>query len=175
MGTSSKALTVRYTKSAVIASAILVPCLALINPRLLAINGVGPSWVVLWLLPWSLAGGPLLGSFAGLCLGLLLDSISLYGATQIPALIVLGFWWGRLGKVSSATHNNLSLGLLAYMGSFCVGISLWLQFYLRHLQISFEIFHSWSFQTILSQSLITGLLSPIISFWLLLYFKNRRS
>ena len=41
-----------------VASALVVPFLALASPPWLAIDGVGPAWAVLWLLPWALVDGP---------------------------------------------------------------------------------------------------------------------
>ena len=36
------------------ASSLLVPLLQLSAPSWLALEGVPPSWAILWLLPWSL-------------------------------------------------------------------------------------------------------------------------
>ena len=82
------------------ASAIAVPVLNLIAPSWLSLMGVGPSWSILWLLPWSLLEGPVSGALAGFALGLTLDSISLGDATYAPILAILGLSWGYLGRRS---------------------------------------------------------------------------
>ena len=56
-----------------VASALLVPLLVLGSPQWISIDGVGPAWALLWLLPWALTDGPISGAFAGLALGLILD------------------------------------------------------------------------------------------------------
>ena len=81
-----------------VASALMVPFLALASPPWVAIDGVGPAWAVLWLLPWALVDGPLSGALSGLALGLVLDGLNLGGVSQVPALLLLGWWWGRLGR-----------------------------------------------------------------------------
>ena len=95
------------------ASALLVPLLVLGSPEWLSMNGVGPAWVLLWLLPWALTDGPISGAFAGLALGLILDGLSLEGVTQVPALLALGWWWGRLGRrgsqIQPVSYTHLTL------------------------------------------------------------------
>ena len=77
-----------------VASALVVPFLALASPPWLAIDGVGPAWAVLWLLPWALVEGPVSGALSGVALGLVLDGLNLGGVSQVPALLLLGWWWG---------------------------------------------------------------------------------
>jgi cell shape-determining protein MreD len=117
-----------------VATALLVPWLTLAAPAPLKIAAVAPAWAVLWLLPWALVDGPLSGALAGLGLGLLLDALALgghAGATQIPALMLLGWWWGRLGRRGPPIERSFSLGLLALLGTLLVDLSLMLQFLLH--------------------------------------------
>ena len=96
-----------------VASALLVPFLVQASPGWLAIDGVGPAWSVLWLLPWALVDGPVSGALAGLAMGLVLDGLTLGGTTQVPVLLLLGWWWGRLGHRGVTIQRTLNLGLLA--------------------------------------------------------------
>ena len=73
-------------------SGLSVPLLVLASPHWLNLQGVGPCWPILWLLPLSLEFGTKSGVIAGFSLGLVLDGISLGGASQLPALIFLGAW-----------------------------------------------------------------------------------
>ena len=73
-----------------VASALIVPFLAMASPPWLAIDGVGPAWAVLWLLPWALVDGPVSGALSGVALGLVLDGLNLGGVSQVPALLLLG-------------------------------------------------------------------------------------
>ena len=114
-----------------VASALMVPFLALASPPWLAIDGVGPAWAVLWLLPWALVDGPVSGALSGVALGLVLDGLNLGGLSQVPALLLLGLWWGRLGRRSAPIQRSLNLGLLAWLGSVGLGLSLILQLWLR--------------------------------------------
>ncbi|MFN9932994.1 MAG: rod shape-determining protein MreD, partial [Cyanobacteriota bacterium] len=81
-----------------IASVLLVPLLTLAAPGWLRLAGVAPAWAVLWLLPWALVDGSLSGGLAGLAVGLLLDALHPSGASLVPGLVLLGWWWGRIGR-----------------------------------------------------------------------------
>ncbi|MCT0198936.1 rod shape-determining protein MreD [Synechococcus sp. CS-1325] len=155
-----------------VATAVAVPLLNLASPPFLKLAGVPPSWAVLWLLPWALADGPLSGALAGLGLGLLLDGLNLGGATQIPALAVLGWWWGRLARQGPPIQRSLSLGLLALLGAFLLGLSLLVQrhgFPLPGFIPQLSILH-----TLLAQTLLTGLLAPMICSLLLLLWRQQQ-
>ena len=155
-----------------IASALLVPFLTLVTPSWLSLSGVGPSWAVIWLLPWSLVDGPISGIVAGLCLGLLLDGLSFSGASQVPALIGLGWWWGRLGRQAPPIQQSLNLGLLSWFGSVLLSLSLWGQSFLAGTGGSITLVIPWGRHCLLSQALVTGLLTPIVGSWLLLLWRQ---
>lgn len=151
-----------------IATALLVPLLTLSAPSFLAIDGVGPAWAVLWLLPWALEEGPLSGAFAGLALGLILDALHIGSITEAPALLLLGWWWGRIGRRGLPITRSLNLGLLAVLGSALLSASLLVQ---QSLAGTLPAASS-GLQLLLTQALITGLLAPLISSLLLLRWRQ---
>jgi rod shape-determining protein MreD len=110
-----------------VATALLVPWLSLASPSLVKVAGVSPSWAVLWLLPWALVDGPVSGALAGLGLALLLDGLHPGPLTQIPALVLLGWWWGRIGRRGRPIERSFNLGLLALLGCLALNLTLWLQ------------------------------------------------
>ena len=154
-----------------LASALLVPILQLAAPAWLMLDGVPPSWAMLWLLPWSLVDGPIAGAIAGAALGLVLDGLSLGDVSQLPALVLMGWWWGRLGRRGQPIQRSLNLGLLAWIGTVVLGLSLWLQWLV--LGAPDALIQSWALHTTLCQSLITGLLAPMLGSWQLLLWRRR--
>jgi rod shape-determining protein MreD len=114
-----------------LASALLVPWLTLASPGWLRLAGVAPAWAVLWLLPWALVDGRLSGCLAGLGLGLLLDGLVPGPVSQIPALMFLGWWFGRIGRRSAPIQRSFSLALLALCGTALLDLSLMLQWVVR--------------------------------------------
>lgn len=139
-----------------LATALLVPLLVLAAPAPLQLAGVPPSWAVLWLLPWALVDGPLSGAVAGLALGLVLDGIQAGPLSQVPALTLLGWWWGRLGRKAPPIERSFSLGLLALLGAALQGAVLLLQ------QLWWGEAHAASLHTLLAQTLLTALLAPLL-------------
>ena len=154
-----------------VASALLVPLLQLVAPSWLALDGVGPSWAMLWLLPWALVDGPVSGGIAGAALGFVLDGLSLGDVSQVPALVLMGWWWGRIGRRGAPIQRSLSLGLLAWIGTLVLGLSFWVQ--LQVLGSSAPMLQAWALHTTLAQALITGLLAPMVGSWQLLLWRRR--
>ena len=150
------------------ATGLAVPLLTLASPALLKLGGVPPSWAVLWLLPWALVDGPASGAIAGLALGLVLDGLHLGSASEVPALALLGWWWGRLGRRGVPIERSFSLGLLALLGTGLLGASLLLQqHWLGALPVPLVGVH-----ILVAQSLITALLAPVLCSLLLLRWRR---
>jgi rod shape-determining protein MreD len=166
-----------------LATALLVPWLTLASPGWLKLAGVSPAWAVLWLLPWALVEGRVWGALAGLGLGLLLDALHPGPVTLVPALVLLGWWWGRLGRKGRPIQRSLNLGLLALLGSLGLGLSLMLQWgvlwelsrrtvgelggeprpaLLALPGWSWEDLGGAGLQVLLAQTLITALLAPML-------------
>ena len=81
-----------YQRPMCMASSLLVPLATLATPPWLGLDGVPPSWAVIWLLPWALVEGPVSGALSGLGVGLVMDGLHLSGSSQMPALVLLGWW-----------------------------------------------------------------------------------
>ncbi len=149
------------------ATALMVPLLTLAAPQLLKLDGVAPAWAVLWLLPWALVDGPVSGTVAGVALGLALDSLQLGPASELPALALLGWWWGRIGRQGQPIERSFSLGLLALLGCLLLNLSLLVPNAWRG-----EL--GWSqLQTLLAQTLLTALLAPMLCSLQLLLWRQQ--
>jgi len=154
-----------------VASGLLVPLISLAAPSWLSLGGVLPSWAVLWLLPWALVDGPVSGVIAGAAMGLILDGLNVGDASQVPALMLLGWWWGRLGRRGRPIQRSLNLGLLAWIGTMLIGLSLWAQ--LLVLGVDAPLAQAFALHTCLAQGLMTGLMAPMIGSWQLLIWRRR--
>ena len=151
-----------------------VPFLYLFSPKWIALSGVEPNWGLLWLLPWALEEGPIAGIFGGLCCGLILDAMVLDGVTQIPSFMFLGYWWGALGMKAPVIDKSFNLGLLALIGSLINGLLIWAQQILLFNREGFYFMNSSIFHILLAQTIITGLLAPMLCSWSLLSFFRKK-
>ncbi len=164
-----------YQRPMCIASSLMVPMATLATPPWLGLDGVPPAWPVIWLLPWALADGPVSGALSGLAVGLVMDGLHLSGSSQIPALVLLGWWWGRLGSRAQPIQRSLNLGLLAWLGSMLLGITLLAQLHIRFgWPLALEM-QGWGWHTIWCQALITGLLTPMLASLQLLLWRRMPS
>ena len=116
------------------ATALVVPLLTLASPAVLKLAGVGPSWAVLWLLPWALMEDRASATLAALALGLMLDGLHGGPVSQIPALLVLGWWWSGIEQPGGRRIQGVfNLALLALLGGFLLDLSLLLQWLVHDL------------------------------------------
>ena len=113
-----------------VATALLVPLLTLASPAWLRLAGIGPAWAVLWLLPWALAEGRRAGLCGAIGVGLLVDALHPGPVSLVPGLLLLGWWWGRLGRRRGMIRHSFSLGLLALAGTALLNVSLLVQWLL---------------------------------------------
>jgi rod shape-determining protein MreD len=149
-----------------VATVLLVPLLVLATPAPLKLAGVSPSWQVLWLLPWALVDGPLSGAAAGVALGLISDGLHPGPISEVPAFALLGWWWGRLGRKAPPIERSFSLGLLALLGTALQGLLIWMQ------QLWWGGNNLGALHTLLAQTLLTGLLAPLLCSLQLLFWRQ---
>ncbi|QEY32485.1 rod shape-determining protein MreD [Synechococcus sp. RSCCF101] len=151
---------------------LLVPLLQLGNPPLLRLDGVPPCWSVLWLLPWALVDGRRSGLLMALALGLLVDALHLDGPSVLPALLLLGWWYGRIGLRAPPIQRSLNLGLLALLGAALLNLSVLAQLWIADWPRMSSSALDGVLVTAVLQVLITALLAPLCCSPLLLLWRR---
>ena len=155
-----------------IISFIFIPIIFLWHPNWLGFLGVQPYWPLFWLLPWSMINGSINGLIYGLFLGIILDSLTLdSNFTQIPGLILCGFWFGRIKIHSNILVGHFRYGLICILGSFLCGTIYFLQILFKNLSDSSFFLFMPSIQNILAEVFLTGIYAPLICSNLLRLFK----
>ena len=149
-----------------------LPAFIIISPEWLKINGITPSWPVVFLLPFSLSFGPWKSSAAAVSLGIFIDSFTISDVSYIPSLFVLSLVWSIYGLHNKKIQLFLNIGLMAIFGTAFVGISVWVQKIIVYKVLRNNWFHSWSIYVLISEVIITGLVAPFFSSWLLLTYKK---
>ena len=140
-------------------SFLLIPLLSLWNPIWFSVMGVQPYWPIFWLLPWSILNGSLSGLIVGFIIGIILDSINNDIYTQIPGLLICGFWFGKLGNLK----HKYQYGLHASLGSLTCGLIYFFQLIINNSQRNPDWLFSFGLKNIFGQILLTGLLAPVLS------------
>ena len=156
-------------------SFIFIPIIFLWHPNWLGFFGIQPYWPLFWLLPWSMINGSTNGLILGFFLGLILDALTLDNSfTQIPGLILCGICFGRIKIHSDVLVGHFRYGLICSFGSFLCGSLNFLQILFKNFSDGTFILFISSFQNILAEVLLTGLLAPLICSQLLKLFKFSR-
>ncbi len=151
---------------------IIIPIIFLWHPNWLGFLGVQPYWPLFWLLPWSMINGSINGLIFGLFLGLILDSLTINSDfTQIPGLIICGFWFGKIKLHSGNLVGHFRYGLICSLGSFLCGTIYFLQILLKNFLNSNFLLFIPSIQNILAEVFLTGIFAPLICSQLLRMFK----
>ena len=142
---------------------IFIPIIFLWHPNWLGFLGTQPYWPLFWLLPWSMINGSIKGLIFGLYLGLILDSLALDSSfSQIPGLILCGFWFGRVKVHSDILLGHFRYGLICSLGSFLCGTLYFLQILFKNFSEGTFLVFIPSSQNILAEVFLTGLFAPLI-------------
>ncbi len=152
---------------------VCLPAFLIISPDWLKINGITPCWPVIVLLPFSLKNCRWRSIIASILLGFFIDSFTITNASYIPSLFLLSLVWSQYGLHNKKIELFLNIGLMAIFGAAFVGLSIWAQKIFIYSSLRNNWFHSWSIYILISEAIITGLVAPFFSSWLLLaYEKN---
>ncbi len=151
---------------------ICLPIFIVSSPDFLKINGIAPCWPVVFLLPFSLKNTPARSVIAAISMGILIDSFTVSDASYIPSLLFLSFVWSQYGLHNKKIELFLNIGLMAIFGTAIVGFSIWVQKIILYSILRNNWFHSWSIYVLICEVVITGLVAPFFSSWLLFAYKK---
>ena len=76
--------------------------------------GVGPHWLLIWVVAWSVKRTMWQGALAGLVLGLLQDAMTAPHPTHTLSLIVVGVLTARLQKQRYLQEDIISVALIVF-------------------------------------------------------------
>ena len=151
---------------------ICLSTLIVISPDFLKINGISPCWPVILLLPISLKNRPWKSAIASIYIGIFVDSYTISDVSYTPALFILSLLYSNYGLHNKKIELFLNIGLMALFGTAFIGFSIWIQKIILYSVLRNNWFHSWSIYVLTSEIIITGLVAPFFSSWLLLAYKK---
>ncbi len=91
-------------------------CLLILPTRLpgMDVLGIGPNWLLIWVVTWSISRTWLDGAIAGLTLGLLQDSLTAPAPTHAFGLIIAGVLASRLQQRRFMQEDLVSVALIVF-------------------------------------------------------------
>tara|TARA_Y100001933_G_C18819465_1_gene488589 strand:+ start:108 stop:626 length:519 start_codon:yes stop_codon:yes gene_type:complete len=156
-------------------SFLAIPLLIFGNPSWLSLMGAQAYWPIFWLLPWALIHGSFKSILLGFLLGFILDTINADVYTQIPGLMICGFWFGKLRSLNQFNNSPIQFGLTAAIGSLICSVIYFGQMVFKLLLENDPLWIvPYGVQNIFAQVLLTSLLAPVFCKWLYFLFSKDR-
>jgi rod shape-determining protein MreD len=161
-----------WLNNAVIVGSVLI-CLLLLPTRFpgMELAGIGPHWLLIWVVTWSIGRSPWHGLSAGVILGLLQDGLTAPDPTHALSLGVIGFLTARLQKQHYTEENFISIALIVFAMSVLAETITAVQFSLMQSQLVMEkayqlLSETWIFhqQVALASAIVTSLWAPVVHY-----------
>ncbi|MFQ4146808.1 rod shape-determining protein MreD [Chlorogloeopsis sp. ULAP02] len=91
-------------------------CLLMLPTRFLGMEllGIGPNWLLIWVVAWSVKRTVVQGALAGIVLGLLQDAMTSPDPTHVLSLGMVGFLTALLQKQRFIQEDFISIALIVF-------------------------------------------------------------
>jgi rod shape-determining protein MreD len=148
----------------VTAGSVLI-CLLILPTRLpgMELAGIGPNWLLIWVVAWSVKRPAFQGALAGLALGLIQDGMTAYHPTHALSLTIVGYLTARIRKQRYIQEDFISVALIVFAMAVLAETVTALQFTIQGDRTLAEI---WTYHQFiaLSSAILSSLWAPVIYF-----------
>jgi rod shape-determining protein MreD len=141
-------------------------CLMLSPTRLpgMELSGIGPNWLLIWVVAWSVKRTAWQGALAGIILGMIQDGMTAPEPTHALSLALVGILTARLQKQRYVQEDFISVALIVFGMAVLAETVTALQFSLHGGGRSLiEIWTHHQFVA-LSSAILSSLWAPILYF-----------
>ena len=157
-------------------------CLLILPIRLpgMDIVGVGPNWLLIWVVAWSMYRLPWEGAIAGVVLGILHDSLSAAFPTHVIGLAITGFLTARLHQRRILQEDLISVALvvfgLAVITETAIALQLTAQYLWTEEPLYPDIGTIWQYhqRVALSSAILSSLWAPALYYPLKIWWDKYR-
>jgi len=107
----------RYLLNCLVSVSSLIFCALLLPTRLpgTVLLGLGPHWLLIWVVAWSIKRQPWQGGIAGIAAGLIQDGMTLSNPSHVFSLALVGFLTGRIDKEKYIQEDFISIALIVFI------------------------------------------------------------
>ena len=164
----------------IVASVLL--CLLILPTRLpgMDILGVGPNWLLIWVVAWSISRSPFEGAIAGVVLGFLQDSLTAPFPTHALGLAIAGFVTARLHQRRFLQEDLISVVLVVFGLAIVTETAMAAQLTVRYLSNDDTIYANlgaiWRYhqRVSLSSAILSSLWAPVLYYPLKRWWEKLR-
>lgn len=144
--------------------------------------GVGPNWLLIWVVAWSLQRSPFQGALAGICVGLIQDGLTVPIPTHTISLAIAGILTARLQKQKYIQEDFISVAMIVFGMAVVVETVMAIQFSIGVLMNRvpssyFILTETWLYhqQVALSSAILSSLWAPVVYYPLSRWWKAIRA
>jgi rod shape-determining protein MreD len=143
----------------------LLLCLLILPTRLpgMELAGIGPNWLLIWVVAWSVKRTMFQGALAGLVLGLIQDGMTAPTPTHTLSLMLVGILTARLQKERYLQEDFISVALIAFGMAVLAETVMAIQYTFQGDRSLVEI---WTYHQLiaLSSAILSSLWAPVLYF-----------
>lgn len=147
---------------AVTAASVLI-CLLISPTRLpgMELAGIGPNWLLIWVVAWSVKRTVFQGALAGVSLGLIQDGMTAHAPTHVLSLVLVGVLTARLQKERYLKEDFISIALIVFAMAVIAETVTAIQYSIQGGRSLIEI---WTYHQLiaLGSAVLSSLWAPII-------------
>lgn len=151
-----------FVNCAVTAFSVLV-CLLISPTRLpgMELAGIGPNWLLIWVVVWSVKRTMFQGAIAGVVIGLIQDGMTAYAPTHVLSLMIVGLLTARLRKERYLREDFISIALITFAMAVIAETVTAIQYSFQGGRTLVEI---WTYHQLiaLASAVLSSLWAPII-------------
>ncbi|GAB4132934.1 MAG: rod shape-determining protein MreD [Cyanobacteria bacterium J069] len=106
----------RQVINGLVTAGSVLACLLILPTRLAGMEllGVGPNWLLIWVVAWSIKRSPWQGALAGITLGLLQDGLTSASPTHTLSLALVGILTALIQKQRYIQEDFISVALIVF-------------------------------------------------------------
>ena len=138
-------------------------CLLMLLTRFpgMELLGIGPNWLLIWVVAWSVKRTAFSGALAGIVLGLLQDAMTSPDPTHALSLGMVGFITGLIQKQRFIQEDFISIALIVFGMAVFAETIFGLQLVLMDNRNVGEI---WAYyqQVTLASAILSSLWAPVV-------------
>ncbi|WOB43449.1 rod shape-determining protein MreD [Thermoleptolyngbya oregonensis NK1-22] len=161
----------RQALNALVTAGSVLACLLVLPTRFVGMEllGVGPNWLLIWVVAWSIKRSPWQGAIAGIVLGLLQDGMTAANPTHTLSLALVGLLTALIQKQRYIQEDFISVALIVFGMAVIAETVTAFQFMLQDLRVpdrlsSRTLSEIWNYhqQIALCSAILSSLWAPAL-------------
>jgi len=150
-------------------------CLLLLPTRFpgTELLGIGPNWLLIWVVAWSVKRSMWEGAIAGIVLGLLQDAMTSPDPTHAITLGLVGFVTGLLQKQRFIQEDFISIALIVFLMAILAETIFGVQLSLTGDR---KVEYIWAYyqRVALASAILSSLWAPVVYYPLNRWWQKRK-